>query len=79
MDEENEEVEDVEGSSSDSFADDSDNNESTASGQDDGLHYEVTIVDVPFLSLSLSLFPPPPHFNCLFYIFCISFSIFLLY
>lgn len=42
MDEEHEEVEDVESSSSDSFIDDLDNNESMTSGQDDGLHLEAS-------------------------------------
>lgn len=45
MDEEHEEVEDVESSSSDSFIDDLDNNESMTSGQDDGLHLEVTLTE----------------------------------
>ena len=44
MDEENEEVEDIESCSSDSFVDDLDNNESTTSGQDDGLHFEASHV-----------------------------------
>lgn len=48
MEEKHEEVEDVESASSDSFIIDTDDDEPSTSGQDDGLHLEASLLMVPF-------------------------------
>jgi len=59
MEEKNEEVEDIDSASSDSFIDDDENDEPSTSGQDDGTRIQVFFAALCFLLVTVKCYLSP--------------------